>query len=102
MDHHITHASQNGVTRTECNVPKDDQHELYDETGIDPHVDDTARLYDPAHEREEEHEGDVAQDCFAKETFGAHPIDQLGEEQELKSPVEEPEEPEPCPDAGWG
>lgn len=90
------------TTRTECNVPKDDQGELRDETGVYPRVDDAARLNDPAHERKEKHEWDVAHDRSTKETFRAHPIDEPGEEQELEDTVGEAEQPEPYADAGWG
>lgn len=98
----VPDARKMGSTRTERNVPKDDQHELRDETGVNPPIDDAARLHDPAHEWEQEHEWDVAQDRFTKQTFGAHPIDELGEKQELKGPVDEAEDPEPCADAGRG
>lgn len=62
---------------------------MRDDTGVNPRVDDTADLNDPAHEWEEEHEWDVAHDRSAKETFGTHPIDELGEEQELEDAIGE-------------
>lgn len=95
-------AFQTLLTRTKRNVPKDGQDELCGDTGVNPCVDDTARLNDPAHDREEEYEWDVAQDRSTKETFRTHPIDELGEEQELENAVHEAQKAETCANTGWG
>ena len=51
----------------------------------------STRLHDPAHERKEEHERDAVHDRSAKEPFGTHPIDELGEEEELEDAIAEAE-----------
>ena len=76
-------------THTECNVPKDDQHELYKEAGVYPPVDGAACLYDPGHEGKEKHDGYKARDRFTKEPFWTHPIDKPGQEEKLKDTVGE-------------